>query len=58
MYSFLLYFFLDSFFSTLKKVLASGNDGQAAVAKGHMLGIGPMGDEEYDILGWVVFIML
>ena len=33
------------------KVLASGNDGQAAVAKGHMLGIGPMGDEEYDILG-------
>ena len=33
------------------KVLASGNEGKAAVSKGHMLGVGKMDDDEYDMLG-------
>ena len=33
------------------KVLANGNNGKAAVSKGHMLGVGKMDEESYDILG-------
>ena len=32
------------------KVLANGNNGKAAVSKGHMLGVGKMDDDNYQIL--------